>query len=181
MLHRFEIQLADVDRSVYESLDLRVARHPSEDNPYLLTRVLAFALEYEPGLEFGGGVSSGGEPAAWRRAPDGRVLTWIEVGAPAPDRLHRASKLADRTAVWCHRRPDLLQQKCAKEKVYAADRIRLARVPSDLLDALERRLDRNNRWDLSHHEGRVTIVVGGEAIEAALEVVPLVPTDAPRG
>lgn len=175
MLHRFEIQLADVDRSVYESLDLRVARHPSEDNPYLLTRVLAFALEYEPGLEWSGGLSEGSEPAIWRKSPDGRVLSWIEVGAPAADRLHRAAKLAERVAVWCHRRPDLLQQKCSKEKVHKADRIRLVKVPGELLAALEQRLDRNNRWDLSHHEGRVTIVVGGDAIDAAIDVVPLVP------
>lgn len=178
MLHRFEIQLADIDRSVYETLDLRVARHPSEDNPYLLTRVLAFALEHEPDLEFSAGLSDGADPAIWRRAPDGRVLSWIEIGAPAADRLHRASKLAERVAVWCHRRPDLLQQKCRKEKVHKGDRIRLVKVPGDLLAALERRLDRNNRWDLSHHEGRVTIVCGGDVIDAPLEVVPLVSNDA---
>lgn len=52
MIHRFEIALADVDRGVYQDLDLRVARHPSEDISYLVTRVLAYALEYEDGLEF---------------------------------------------------------------------------------------------------------------------------------
>ena len=45
----------------------------------------------------------------------------------------------------------------------------------DLLAALERTLDRNNRWDLSVHEGRMTIVIGGEAIEAVLEAVPWLP------
>jgi uncharacterized protein YaeQ len=103
------------------------------------------------------------------------VLEWIEVGAPAPDRLHRAAKLAERVIVYCHRRPDLLQQRCAKERVHKGDRIRLVKVPGDLLEALERRLDRNNRWDLSVTEGRLTIVIGGEVIEAVLESVPLVP------
>lgn len=176
MLHRFAINLADVDRGVYADLDLRVMRHPSEDTPYLLTRVLAFALEYTAGLAFGGGVSDGSEPAVWEKAPDGRVLAWIEVGAPAPDRLHRAAKLAERVAVYCHRRPDLLQQKCAKEKVHKADRIRLVAVPSDLLAALEPHLDRNNRWDLSRHDDRVTIVAGDAVVEAALPAVPLVAT-----
>jgi hypothetical protein len=46
-------------------------------------------------------------------------------------------------------------------------------LPQELLAALERKLDRNNRWDLSRNEGVVTIVVGGEAIEATLETVPL--------
>jgi uncharacterized protein YaeQ len=178
MIHRFEIALADVDRGVYADLDLRVARHPSEDVPYLLTRVLAAALEHKDGLVFSKGLSESDEPALWVRTGDGRVVEWIDVGAPAPDRLHRASKLAERVIVYCHRRPDLLQQRCAKERVHKADRIRLVKVPGDLLDALGARLDRNNRWDLSVHEGRLTIVCGGEVVEAVLESVPLVPTEA---
>ena len=40
------IELADIDRGVYTTLDLRVARHPSETEEFLLTRVLAYCLEY---------------------------------------------------------------------------------------------------------------------------------------
>ncbi len=177
MLHRFEIALADVDRGVYTDLDLRVARHPSEDEPYLLTRVLAFALEHKEGLAFSKGLSESDEPALWVKTGDGRVVEWIEVGAPAADRLHRAAKLAERVVVWCHRRPDMLQQRCAKEKVHKGESIVVVKVPSELLSALAMRLDRNNKWDLSRHEGRVTIVCGGEVIEAALESVPLVPAE----
>ena len=53
--------------------------------------------------------------------------------------------------------------------------MRALTVPADLLAALERKLDRNNRWDLSVHEGQLTLVTGGEAIEAVLEAVPLLP------
>lgn len=175
MLHRFTIALADVDRGVYTDLDLRVARHPSEDNAYLLTRVLAYTLEYEEGLAFSAGLSAVDEPALWIRRGDGQVAAWIEVGAPAADRLHRASKLAGRVVVYCHRRPDLLQQRCAKEGVYQGERIRVVKVPTDALAALELKLDRNTAWDVSVHEGRVTIVCGGEAIEAVFESVPLLP------
>ena len=48
-IHHFDIDLADGDRRVYETLALRVARHPSESEDYLLTRVLAYALEYRGG------------------------------------------------------------------------------------------------------------------------------------
>ena len=34
-MHHFQITLSDVDRGVYEALDLRVARHPSETMRYL--------------------------------------------------------------------------------------------------------------------------------------------------
>ena len=44
-IYTFDIELADSDRHIYESLALRVARHPSETEAYLVTRVLAYALE----------------------------------------------------------------------------------------------------------------------------------------
>jgi uncharacterized protein YaeQ len=165
MIHRFEIELADVDRSVYEALDLRVARHPSEDVPYLLTRVLAYALEYEPGLAFTKGLGDGEEPAIVHRDDHGSVRTWIDVGLPTPERLHRASKLAGRVVVYAHRRPEPLLQRCAKERIHRGEEIRLVRVPAELLAALEAKLDRNNRWSLTVHDGRVTIVCDGTAIE----------------
>ncbi|GDY02459.1 hypothetical protein LBMAG49_17880 [Planctomycetota bacterium] len=173
MIHRFEIALADVDRGVYQDLDLRVARHPSEDISYLVTRVLAYALEYEDGLEFSKGLDDGELPAIWRRDLQGRVLTWIEIGSPLPDRLHRASKGCERVIVYCHRRPDLLIQRCAKERVHKAHTIRVVHVPIDLIADLEPRLDRNNRWDISVNDGRVTVVIGGHALDAVFVTEPL--------
>ena len=44
-VHVFRVSLADSDRGVYETLELRVARHPSESAEYLVTRLLAYCLE----------------------------------------------------------------------------------------------------------------------------------------
>ncbi len=62
-MHSFAIELADIDRGVYEKLDLRVARQPSETAPYMLSRVLAYSLEYTEGISLTEGVASGDEPA----------------------------------------------------------------------------------------------------------------------
>ena len=51
-LFRFRIDLSDVERGIYEALDFRVAMHPSESMPYLLTRTLAYCLNIQEGLEF---------------------------------------------------------------------------------------------------------------------------------
>lgn len=51
-IYHFTIQLADVDRAVYETLQLKVARHPSETAEYLVTRVLAYCLEFAEGISF---------------------------------------------------------------------------------------------------------------------------------
>jgi hypothetical protein len=91
----FEIRLADADRNVYETLSLRVARHPSESEEYLLTRVLAYCLEFTEGIAFSsGGLSNPDEPALAIRDLTGALQSWIEIGAPEATRLHKASKAA---------------------------------------------------------------------------------------
>ena len=57
IVYNFDVELADADRHVYESLALRVARHPSESEEYMLARLLAYLLEFEKGIEFSRGVS----------------------------------------------------------------------------------------------------------------------------
>src|SRR5436190_9002061 len=92
-----------MDRGVYQTLGLRVARHPSETAEYMVVRVLAYCLEYQEGISFTEGLSSGDEPAVVVRDLTGRLLAWIEVGLPDADRLHRGSKQAPRVAVYTHR------------------------------------------------------------------------------
>jgi hypothetical protein len=55
-VHQFLIDLADADRGVYESLQLRVARHASESEEFLVARVLAYCLEYQDGISFSKGL-----------------------------------------------------------------------------------------------------------------------------
>src|SRR2546428_589063 len=102
-MYNLSIDLADVDRGVYETLDLRVARQPSETVEYMLMRVFAYCLEYEDGIVMTEGVAAGDDPAVMVRDLTGRITAWIEVGMPDPDRLHRGLKLAGRAAVYTHR------------------------------------------------------------------------------
>ena len=75
-LHNLRVTLSDSDRGVYESFELRIARHPSEGLPYMLTRVLAYCLFWEADIAFSKGQSEPDEPdepALWVRSLDGRV------------------------------------------------------------------------------------------------------------
>jgi len=62
-IYVFTVRLADADRGIYETLNLRLARHPSETAEYLLTRLLAYCLEYGEGIVFSKGLSDPDEPA----------------------------------------------------------------------------------------------------------------------
>ena len=76
VMYNFAVQLADVDRGVYEDVTLRAPRHPSETDAYMMTRVLAYCLEYAEGITFSDGISSTDEPAVLVRDLTGRLTTW---------------------------------------------------------------------------------------------------------
>src|SRR5436190_9797021 len=93
-IYNFDVELADSDRQVYESLALRVARHPSESEEHLVARLLAYLLEFTEGIEFSRGVSTPDQPAIAVRDLTGAIATWIDIGTPDAERLHKASKAA---------------------------------------------------------------------------------------
>lgn len=167
-IHTFDIQLADVDRGVYETLALRVARHPSETEEYLLTRVLAYCLEYADGIAFSKGLAEPDEPALAVRDLTGALRAWIEVGAPDAARLHKASKAAPRVAVYTHKDPVQLRRQLAGERIHRADALELYAVDRALLAELAQRLERRMAFDLSVTEGQLYLSLDGETLSGAV-------------
>ncbi|MCB9616272.1 MAG: YaeQ family protein [Sandaracinus sp.] len=171
-IHRFSIELSDVERSVYESLDLRVAQHPSETPRRMIARVLAYALQHEEGIDFGRGLSATDDPAVWVRDPAGDVRVWIEVGQPSPERLHRASKAAGRTVVYAYADPTPWLRELDKATVHRREALELWVLPPSLLDALEAALERHERWSLTVSEGTLYLTRGEATFEGTLERLP---------
>jgi len=159
----FDIQLSDVDRGVYEALSFKVARHPSETGVYLVTRVLAHALEWTEGIEFAPGLATADVPALCVRDGTGRIEAWIEIGTPEASRLHRASKAADRVAVYCHKNADAWLRGLAGQTVHEHDRIGLYCFDAAFVETLAERIDRRNTWSLSVTEGTLYLDVAGSA------------------
>jgi uncharacterized protein YaeQ len=173
-LRRFEIALADADRELYESLDWRVAQHPSESERHLVARVIARALEHGDGVEFSrGGVSDDDEPAIVQRDLRGDLQAWIEVGSPSPDRLHKATKVAPRVAVYAWKNVEQLAGAIAERGVHRAGEIALRALPVELLDGVAATLDRVNRWDLSVTGGVLYLAVGAAQFEGAVHPVAI--------
>jgi uncharacterized protein YaeQ len=172
-IHNFEIQLADMDRGVYEAVSLRVAQHPSETPEYLVTRVLAYCLELAEGIAFSRGISDPDEPTLSVRDLTGALKVWIEIGAPDAPRLHRAAKAAPRVAVYTHRDPAQVLRQLAGEKIHRADAIELYAVDRALIAALAERLDRRMVMDLSVTEAHLYVTLGGETLTGTVERHPL--------
>jgi uncharacterized protein YaeQ len=167
------VQLADVDRAVYETLDLRLAQHPSETAAFLVTRVLAYCLCFEPGIEWSHGLSSVDEPALWIKQPDGRVKAWIEIGTPSAERLHRASKAAPRVCVFTQHDPQLIVREAAKTPIHRVGQIELYAPSPALVRALAERVERSMSWELSQSGAQLYVTIGKDTFEGELRRIPL--------
>ena len=164
-LHTVDVELADVDRHVYESLALRVARHPSETPESVAARVLAYCLEYAEGLAFGPGLGDPDAPALAVRDLTGALRAWIDVGLPDAPRLHRASKAAPRVAVYAHKDPGPWLRSLAGARIHRADALELYAFDRDLVGALAERLGKRVALVLSVTDRHLYATVGGETLE----------------
>ncbi|AKF10786.1 YaeQ family protein [Sandaracinus amylolyticus] len=172
-MRRFEIELADSDRGVYETLDLRVAQHPSETDRYLVARVIARCLEHDEGVDFTRGLAESDEPALWQRDLRGDLRAWIEVGSPSADRLHKASKTGARVVVYAWKNVPQLAREIAERGVHRADELALVALDGAYLDAIATTLDRVNRWSLSVSGGALYLTIGGKLLEGGVERVSI--------
>jgi uncharacterized protein YaeQ len=175
-IYAFDIELADADRGSYQTLALRVAQHPSETPDYLVTRVLAYCLEHAEGIGFSKGLSDPGEPAIFVRDLTGALMTWIDIGLPEPDRLHRASKAAPRVAVYTHKDPAQWAVKLVDAKIHRAEKLEVFAIDRAWLTRIVHRLERRMQFSLARSEGEIYLTIGGETSQTVL-ARPLTQTD----
>jgi uncharacterized protein YaeQ len=166
----FDIELADSDRHVYESLALKVAMHPSETQEYLWTRVIAYCLEYAEGIAFSkGGVSDPEDPPVMVKDLSGAFRVWVEIGAPDAARLHKAAKASPRVVLYTHKEPRTLLRGYEGARIHRGDEIDVYAVPAELLEALVAQLDRRVRCSLSVSGGELFFDFSGTLVQGALE------------
>jgi uncharacterized protein YaeQ len=159
-VQHLEITLSDVDRGVYESLDLRLARHPSESGRYFWQRTLAYCLSYEDGIAFSkGGLSDSDEPPVSVIDPTGVMLAWIDVGSPSADRLHRAAKHARRVALFTATELEHLQREAASRRIHHLEDIEVSLLEPQFLDALEEEPQKHLKLELVRSGGALYVTL----------------------
>jgi uncharacterized protein YaeQ len=173
-IYTIDIDLADSDRGVYETLALRVARHPSESEEFLIARVLAYALEFTDGIAFSaGGLSDADEAPIAVRDLTGALRSWIDVGMPDAARLHRASKLAPRVSVYTHRDPERLKENLAGHRIHRAEAVEIHALDRTLIAALAARLERRMAFALAVHDRELFVAIGSDNLSGAITRVAL--------
>ena len=172
-IYVFNIDLADSDRGVYQPLQLRVARHPSEGEEYFLTRILAYCLEYTEGISFSNGLFEPDEPTIAVRDLTGVLNAWIDVGAPEASRLHRASKAAPRVAVYTHKDAGQLAARLSLERIHRVAALELYALDREWLAQLAARLARRMEFTLTIAERHIYLSIGEETLSCVIARVPV--------
>lgn len=167
-IYNFDIKLSDVDRNVYESFAIRAARQPSETAEYLLTRVLAYCLEYGEGIAFSRGLAEPDEPPLAIRDLTGALQTWIEIGAPDAARVHKASKASPRVVVYTHKDAALLVRQLSSERIHRADAVEIYAIDRPLLKELATRLERRMVIELAVTNRHLYLTLGGATLDGVL-------------
>lgn len=167
-IFKFTIELSDVDRGVYDTFELRAAQHPSESDGYLVTRVIAWALEQAQDLQMGRGIAFPDEPAISITDPTGAIQRWIEVGVPGAEHLHRATKRAPQVVIYAHRSIQPLLNELKQKQVHKQDTVQVYCMQANFLKELEGTLSRNNHWAILRSDDTLYITIGDETFTSPL-------------
>jgi uncharacterized protein YaeQ len=167
-IYNFDVQLADMDRGVFETLAFKVAQQPSEADEHMVARVLAYCLEYTEGIGFSKGIAEPEEPALFVRDLTGAMQLWIDIGSPDAARLHKASKAAPRVAVYTHKDPARLLDALAGQRIHKAEQLELWALDRALIAELVGRLDRRTSFDLTITERHLYLTIDGDSLEGTV-------------
>ena len=176
-LYHWKIALSDVERGVYEALDLRIAQHPSETLRYLVTRTLAYALSFEDGIAFSKGGISSDEPPISIHDPTGVFLAWIEVGHPSAARLHKAAKAARRVSLFTSGSVEELQTEARAGAIHHAAAIEVWLLEPTFLDSVAERVERTLSFELVRTDGQLYVTLAGEVLGGTVERCSLLPDE----
>jgi uncharacterized protein YaeQ len=167
-VYNLAIELSDVDRSVYERIDLRIARQPSETPENMALRALAYCLEYGDGIALTEGVAAGDDPAILFRDLTGKITAWIEVGMLNPERLHRGHKQAGRAALYTDRDIRKVIRDLQSAKVYRLEDIPLYAFDARFIEQLASLIDRRTKLSISITERELYANVNGHTLHTSI-------------
>ena len=170
-VYKVELQVSDLDRQVFATDSLSLARHPSETAERLLVRMLAYALNLCEGLAFGRGISNDEEATLWQHDLSGVLRLWIEVGLPDERVLRRASGRADNVVLYTYGgRAAALWWAQNGDALSHLDNLRVVDLPSGFTQLLAALATRNLQLQVTVQDGEIWVSVNNETLHVRPEV-----------
>jgi uncharacterized protein YaeQ len=90
------------------------------------------------------------------------------VGTPDAARLHKASKAAERVAVYTHKDPTQFLKQLGGEKIHRGERLELYGLDRGLVNDLVSRLDRRVDFSLSISDHDLYLSIGADNLTGSV-------------
>ena len=98
----------------------------------------------------------------------GSLRAWIDVGTPSAERLHRASKVAPRVAVYVHKEHTQWLAGLLAAKIHRADALVIRAIDRTLIGALIEALDRRMSFALAVADDELFVSLDGQTLSGAV-------------
>ncbi|MFE8071146.1 YaeQ family protein [Marinobacteraceae bacterium S3BR75-40.1] len=155
------LNIADMERQYYADHDITMAQHPSETDERMMVRLVAFALNASPYLQFTRGLSTDDEPELWAKNLTGEVDLWIELGQPDESRIKKACNKAEQVIVYTYggRTVPIWWDKVASA-VRQHRNLEIINLPAEATQALPEMAGRNMNLQVVIQDGQIGVSDG---------------------
>lgn len=160
------VTVSDMDRHIYQDLNLTIAQHPSETEQRLMIRVLAYALNTCEHLEFTKGLCADDEPEIWAKNYSGEIELWVELGLPEEKRLKKAVGRAKKVRLYTYGEgaQDIWWQKNAS-KLSQLKNLEIFSLPSHATQQIAALATRSMQLNITIQDGDVWLSDANNSVE----------------
>ncbi|MBL4744154.1 MAG: YaeQ family protein [Cycloclasticus sp.] len=101
-INKVSLNIANMDSHYYETHEITVAQHPSENDFRFMIRLIVFMANAHERLAFTKGLSTDDEPELWHKSLTGEIELWVELGQPDEKRIRKACGRAKQVIVYTY-------------------------------------------------------------------------------
>lgn len=163
-INKATIQLSDMDRNYYDTLQLTIAQHPSETDTRMMVRLIAFILNANEHLQFGKGVSDEDEAAIWQVNYAEEIELWIELGQLDEKRLKKACHKAQQVKLYCYGNSVDVWWAQSEKKLRQFDKLSIKQFSEETTDALASLLSRTMEFQCSIQDEQLWLTSGDDTL-----------------
>ena len=164
-IFKAELTVSDLDRRIFATHSLTLARHPSETDERMMVRLLAFALNADEALEFGRGLSNEDEPDLVKKDLTGAIELWIDVGLPDEREIRKAAGRARAVKVYIYGgRTAAMWWAQNETALQRLGNVSVVEIPEAATEALSAGAERSMQIDCTIQEGGLWLSQGEETL-----------------
>jgi len=139
-INKVSLSIANMDTHYYESHELTMAQHPSENDFRFMIRLIAFIVNADEQLTFTKGMNNDDEPELWLKSLTDEIELWVDFGQLDEKRIRKACGRAKQVIIYTYNegKANVWWQQ-QQEKCQRFDNLSVIQITADGVDALLQR------------------------------------------